>query len=57
MNNKCIPKKDCFAYIVNKRYKFGGTCTCLNALYCATEDCKFYKQNIDKGEDYVEDNN
>ena len=39
-----VPKTDCFAYMTNKKYKSGGACTCLNALYCATEDCKFYKR-------------
>jgi len=34
-------KDDCFAYRVNGRGK--GECDCLDDLYCAQKECKFYK--------------
>lgn len=32
-------KKDCFAYRENMRHQ----CNALNQLYCAVEECPFYK--------------
>lgn len=44
MKDKSVVHKDCFAY--NGNYKVKG-CTILKELYCAKEECKFYKTAID----------
>lgn len=43
MKNTHQVKKDCFAFNDSAS---GSQCACLKELYCANEECKFYKTDI-----------